>query len=711
MSELYLRIVKTRLYPITKIQCIFGLIIFILIILFIFQKELKLKKIYEESSRSIPVLMRRSEIELLSLYERELPRVEKDIFQPIFHNHYLTLKLNLTSMGKNYLNYFKNGSNEKIDCLKITCLKNSKNINDFHPICHIYLNIRVTILNFTEIYLTFLSKNSSCLLSLTYKHDIISLDIHQMFLVNDKFRFTYQWLNFDQEKLFSWSQWPLTMKCLNSDLNNLSKNENQSSKLNFNAFQCSSVDILIHSTSRELFVREQEAVSYWFDLQNNASINKTILNKNNISIKTRRLVPFEIAKNHKVCSEKFQNWILNYQKWHENITFNINNRSMTFEQQFQRIIELNVRFLIYEKHTSGIADRIIHFISSYLAALLTNRLFIFDKNWSEFIDIMQSSLNYQPESVIPWFSRFDMIKKNLSLNIQNNLTIKDYWFSFDRHNTDYDYEKHCRERILIFRGHTGGVIHAIKSNSSVYRKFLTIDLEMNPENIFGCLYHSLFTYRLSELIKRVPVISSNNQLGHSPRHILQTLLSPRVFPIGIQIRAGDRTMTGTSVPFDETTIFKRFKNFFNCSQQIINANIKLFRETNQIPIVFLLSDDIQIRHVALKRWKFSLECFQSFDNKCQSNNNSLNILANSNPVFHVSNANDRILALRLGIFDSFLFSLCEQHIFSINSGFGRFAAFASLKLRNIYSFFHNEQPSCQNQSVPLATAGYHWSGI
>ncbi|CAF3075624.1 unnamed protein product [Rotaria sp. Silwood2] len=711
MSELYLRIVKTRLYPITKIQCIFGLIIFILIILFIYQKELKLKKIYEESSRSIPVLMRRSEIELLSLYERELPRVEKDIFQPIFHNHYLTLKLNLTSMGKNYLNYFKNGSNEKIDCLKITCLKDSKNINDFHPICHIYLNIRVTILNFTEIYLTFLSKNSSCLLSLTYKHDIISLDIHQMFLVNDKFRFTYQWLNFDQEKLFSWSQWPLTMKCLNSDLNNLSRNENQSSKLNFNAFQCSSVDILIHSTSRELFVREQKAVSYWFDLQNNASINKTILDKNNISIKTRRLVPFEIAKNHKVCSEKFQNWILNYQKWHENITFNINNRSMTFEQQFQRIIELNVRFLIYEKPTSGIADRIIHFISSYLIALLTNRLFIFDKNWSEFIDATQSSLNYQPEFVIPWFSQFDIITKNLSLKIQNNLTIKDYSFSLERYNKDYDYEKDFPERILIFKGHTGCIVHTIKSKSSIYRKFLTIDLEMNPENIFGCLYHSLFTYRLSALIKRVPLISSNNQLGHSPQQILQTLLSPRFFPIGIQIRAGDQTMTRTNASFNETIILKKFENFFTCSQQIINTNIKLFRETNQIPIVFLLSDDIQIRQAALKRWKFSLECFQSFDNKCQSNNSSLNILANSNPVFHISYANDRILAFQLGIFDNFLFSLCEQHIFSTESGFGRFAAFASLKLRNIYSFFRHEQSSCQNQSVPLVIAGYHWSGI
>ncbi|CAF4823416.1 unnamed protein product [Rotaria sp. Silwood2] len=208
----------------TYIQCFFGLIIFILLLLFIFQHDLKLKWIYEESAQINSVLMRRFEIKLLSLYENELSRVEQDSFKPIFHNHYLTLKLNLTSMGKNYLNYFKNDSNEKIDCLKITCLKNSKNINDFQPICHIYLNFRVTILNFTEIYLIFLSKNSSCSLSLTNTSGFISLDIHQMFLIDDKFRFTYQWSNFDQEKLFSWFQWPLTTKCLNSVLKNLLEN-------------------------------------------------------------------------------------------------------------------------------------------------------------------------------------------------------------------------------------------------------------------------------------------------------------------------------------------------------------------------------------------------------------------------------------------------------------------------------------------------------
>ncbi|CAF4390622.1 unnamed protein product, partial [Rotaria sp. Silwood2] len=414
-------------------------------------------------------------------------------------------------MGNDHLNYFTNYSNKNIEYLKITCLKKSKNNNNFHPICQIYLNFHVKISNFEQVNLNFLSKNSSCLLSSTDRNNIIFLNIHQIFLADDKFRFTYQWSNFEQEKFFSWSQWPLTMPCLNSALNNLLENKNQSSQLYFNSFQCSSLDILIHSTSRELYIREQEAVSYWLDLQSNVSIYEKFSDKNNNTIKTRRLAPFELAKNSQVCSNKFQNWILNYQKWHENISLAISNRSMTFEEQLQRITELNVRFLIYEKHITGIADRVIHLISSYFVALLTNRLFIFDSDWSEFIDAMQSSLNYQPAFIIPWFSQFDLIMKNLSLDFQKNFSLGSYWFSFDRFNKDYDYEKHCPQRIIIFKGHTGGVIHAITSNTSLYRKFLTIDLEMNPENIFGCLYNSLFTYRLSQLIKQVPLISSNNQ--------------------------------------------------------------------------------------------------------------------------------------------------------------------------------------------------------
>ncbi|CAF2164729.1 unnamed protein product [Rotaria magnacalcarata] len=495
--------------------------------------------------------------------------------------------------------------------------------------------------------------------------------------------------------------------CLNLYSNEINQRQNRSSESLFNFVRCSSVDTAIHSSSRELFIREQEAVSFWLDLQYDSSINRRSFDK---SIIARRLVSFEIAKNSSVCSQKFQNWILNYQQWHENISFLISNRSITVEKQLERIVELDIRFLIYEKPSSGIADRIVHFITTFLIAILTNRLFIFDKDWPLFIDYMQSSLNYQSEFVIPWFSQLNFTK-NLPLNIENKLTTKKYSFSFDRHTKDYNYDKNFPERILIFNGHTGSVIHIIKSNSSIYRKLLTIDLEMNRENIFGCLYSSLFTYRLSAFIESFSLNLPNDQLGHSSQQILQTLLSPRFFPIGIQIRVSDETMIRTDRVSDEKMIINRFHSFFQCSQDLISKNERVLRKTNQLPIIFLLSDDLRVRQAALKHSQLSLEQLQSSENYSPWNTSRLNILANANPVLHISHTNNQKLAFQLGIIDSFLFSLCEQHIISSKSGYGRFSVFASLKQRNIYTLVPGKQYFCHNQSVSLAAAAYEWSGI
>jgi len=561
------------------------------------------------------------------------------------------------------------------------------------------------MLNIEEIRLIFLLKNTTCSLSLTNTSDIISIDIHRTFASDDKFRFTHQWSNFGRANLVFWPQWPMTAKCLNWYLNNVTRNDKKFPKLKLNSFQCPLVNVLMHSTSRELFTEEQTAVSNWLDLQYKASIDQT-----NKLMNTRRLAPFEIAKNSKVCSNEFQNWILKYQKWHENISFIINNGSMTFEEQRNRIIEHDVRFLIFEKHVSGIADRIIHLISTYFVALLTNRLFIFDENWPEFIDVLQSSLNYERKLVIPWFSQLDLLNENLSLNNRNYLSLKTRWFSFDRYTNDYDYEKTFPERILLFKGHTGGVIHTIESNSSIYKKFLNLNLKMNTSQIFGCLYNSLFAYRLSELIKRVSLNSTNEQLGHSSQQILQILLSPRFFPIGIQIRVGDRTMVETNSL--DTEKIDNFMSFFTCAQDIIDKNVIRFKKTGEKGITFLLSDSLKIRQVALERWQFPLKCFQSFEkNECRSDNESFYILAHSNPVLHIQFTKNPMLAFQLGIFDAFLFSLCEEHIITTQSGFGRLPAFVSLKQRNIYSLNRDEKHSCQDQGLTLAISGHHWSGI
>ncbi|CAF4446190.1 unnamed protein product, partial [Adineta steineri] len=106
-----------------------------------------------------------------------------------------------------------------------------------------------------------------------------------------------------------------------------------------------------------------------------------------------------------------------------------------------------------------------HMISTYLVALLTKRLFIFDKNWSEFTDIMQSSLNYEQNLVIPWIQQLDLLNKNLNKTHRNYLSSNSRWFSLDRFQKDYDYDKVFPERILTFRGHTGGVIQTIRSSS------------------------------------------------------------------------------------------------------------------------------------------------------------------------------------------------------------------------------------------------------
>ena len=162
--------------------------------------------------------------------------------------------------------------------------------------------------------------------------------------------------------------------------------------------------------------------------------------------------------------------------------------------------------------------------------------------------------------------------------------------------------------------------------------------------------------------------------------------------------------------FDQS-IINQYETFFSCAQDIINKNQILFNKTQQIPITFLLSDSLQIRQSALRRWKFSLKSFQSSQNESSFNKNQLNILSNSNPVLHVTFTNNPSLAFQLGMFDMFLFSLCEQHIISTESGFGRIPAFASLKQINIYSFLLNQKYSCLKQGIQLSLSGHQWSSI
>ncbi|CAF1295711.1 unnamed protein product [Adineta ricciae] len=423
-------------------------------------------------------------------------------------------------------------------------------------------------------------------------------------------------------------------------------------------------NILIHCSSQDLFVHEQNSLSKWLDL---------------FTIEQRELVPFERAKNCSVCSKQFHDWVFDYQQWHKNITTVLlfNQKSKTNDEQRNEVLKHDIRFLIYEKQLTGIADRFIHLISTYFVALLTKRLFIFDEDWPDFHEIFQLSLNSDHQAFAFLFEKFNFSKKVQS-------------FSFDRYLKDYDYDQQFPERVLIFKGHTGGVIQTIDSKTSVYRKFLTEDLKMNTNNIFGCLYHSFFAYKLSEIVQRVALSSTKlNSFDHSSHEILQILLSPNFFTIGVQIRAGDATMQRKLTDqllndTQEKRLLGRVENYLNCTLDLIHQN----QQSNVIPVVFLMSDSYEIRRSALKRWSLSLQ------SQSRLKNDRLYILSDSKPVLHIQYTNNRLLALQLGVFHMFLFSLCEQHLISTDSGFGRIPAFASLRQRNLYSLSLNERASC-----------------
>ncbi|CAF1369066.1 unnamed protein product [Didymodactylos carnosus] len=376
--------------------------------------------------------------------------------------------------------------------------------------------------------------------------------------------------------------------------------------------------------------------------------------------------------------------ILDYHSWHRNITRQISHPNMTtYQQQINRLLELDVRFLLYARHRSGYADRILHFISTYLVALLTHRYFVFDQNWPAFLKVMKSNLNYEYNLVIPWYSQLN----KLTRKTRNQLSVQYQWFSLERFTKDYDYEN--KNRILVFGGHTGTTVHTITSPTSIYRSFLTNTLKMTGDTLFGCLYHSLIIPRLSTFVQIASAQSSSQfKGGQTHQQLLQTLLSTTHNSVAIQIRTGDEIMKN---PHRMYSLMYKFQIYFDCAKEISQG---------KPTIVYLMADDYRIRQAALKTYS----------------NTQFSVIANPHPVQHIQYTQNLVQALNSLLFDTFLFMFCERHIITSESGFGRFAAFASLKQKDIYSFDVGEVKTwrCEekdNRALSLTEAGHRWSGV
>ncbi|CAF4872758.1 unnamed protein product [Rotaria sp. Silwood1] len=371
----------------------------------------------------------------------------------------------------------------------------------------------------------------------------------------------------------------------------------------------------------------------------------------------------------------------------------ISQPNLTLNQQRDLILQHNLRFLVMVRFESGIADRTTHLIASYLIAVLTRRFYVFDDTWPEFFEIMRANLAFRPEIIAPWISHLKNLNKKLSHN--HSLYLSNVWQITREHrcHTDFDYEKLFPERILFLKSHAGNVMQMLTSSTSVYAYFMQNILKMRPDNIFGCLYHMLLIPRLSTFIEASSVESRTDAVLFQKS--LETLLSPKLPTVGIQIRIGDLFMKeDSSVDTNDPSLIERFGGFFTCVEDLSASN----PET----IVFLMADSLRIRKIALNRWYSG-----------SVNHTHIQLLTSTTQVKHITYSKDIYIGFRDGLLDMFLYSLCDQHILTRDSGFGRVPAFASMKNRLLFSLTEKAKPKCAlgEGQVSFTQSGREWSGV
>lgn len=543
--------------------------------------------------------------------------------------------------------------------------------------------------------------------------------------------------------ILNWPDWPLSVACLNEIMTDLSNKNNNQYLFNVTPlnYPCTVTDRLFASSMYSSFVKERTAVAHWLDAINEASdisSSSSVLygaqkrNEKPINLLPthRRLHPFEKSLNTTICSRAFRIWIKDYQEWH------LDTSRIFMQMQFNSnmikdyISSNNIRFLFYQKTSGdhGASDRIVHLISTYLIAILTRRFFVFDPLWPELERVYRISLNVLPNIVIPWLPeilRLDQVE-NLTSSDTSHISAKTYTFATERYARDYNYDVEFPERIVTMDGYTGNVVHTISSVNSMYSNFLRTTLKMTEENLFGCLYHSLMIPRLKSLIQMTSENDTDKTQDYRTDYtygkILQILISPNFHSIGLQIRVGDSSFSNASQVYDDPSLdnqlIQKYEHFFSCAYELTNIYKKKSFGSSSIDdspsvVVFLASDNMQLRRAALRRWQLPHTCLNKSGQHCSILGQWLRLIATTNVLEHSAHSDHKLRALEDVMMDTFLFSLCQEHIFTMNSGFGRVPAFAALNFRNVYSFLDRDRSSCShpNKGIKLETSAHHQAGI
>ena len=337
--------------------------------------------------------------------------------------------------------------------------------------------------------------------------------------------------------------------------------------------------------------------------------------------------------------------------------------------------ELSPRYLVSVSTEGGLADRLTGTMTEFMFALLTGRAFqiitygtlprfeaAFSSphiNWSRPCDDdrLIDNLKYTYRG-----QRGYTGNRSYSSGINTNVYWPMFWVNNDPEvefflssNVSKHPFDHENVTILFIASNRGRIIRLF---DNPYHRTQLFRLGLRPETALKCLFNFLF--------------SPSDALRRAMRREFTTLQATDVLKISINVRVGDSVFDPA---YDDlTTTLLPYEPFFNCALQIE----EFARLPNQRVVWYFTSDSLRLRQLVKQKYGDKVLT----EEKLRYVHGDCGDFAAKRYGNCTREAHD--FSIRMAAGQIYAMSMCDYHVVSLMSGFGRFAAVLSHYWHNVY---------------------------
>jgi len=390
---------------------------------------------------------------------------------------------------------------------------------------------------------------------------------------------------------------------------------------------------------------------------------------------SRSIAPFETALNVEggLCPASFHQLINEYRSWHAAQVKRLM-AVMDDPRGLRALLTADpvpIRIIVSQvNQRSGVSDRTHGLLGVYLTAMLTKRVLLMADDWPDIFLSMQPSLQLNSALIAPHLNH------SLLLDLSRDIPL-----SLDGLPID-DLDTHYPTPITWLRSIRGMQLKFLlesKQHSLTLKQW-----GLTPHTIVGCVYHSFWTVRLSTLI------------SHSGYAVpFATLLHRDTVGVGIQIRTWDdgafdvtsdqngqpHKLTNQVVDNSTAAILSKegLQGYFHCAHDVSDAVKERGKQAGKEvkPVWLLMADDVNVRRAAIRKWGGEGLVTLQVDE----------LLGHSS----LGDPSLQLLYQQHALVDQYLFSLCQHHVISRYSGFGRLPAVLGMRGRAVYGMDYREE--------------------